>query len=807
MKLRTFRFTAAFLCVVALAGCKTSSERAEDHYITANELMAEEKPRQAVVELRNAVRLNEYHGEARFMLAEILREQRLYGEAFRQYRTLIEQDPENLKALRGLATISLQQGEFGAAEDAAERGLALAPDDIELLTVDVAVRYRNSLVGEQPEMRREVARDASELRTRLPDNRLLYGIVIDDLVRDGEDLKALEEVENALKFDPNNISLHQVNLELLLRRGEFERVEEALRRMLIRFPENTNVKESLIRYYISRDELDEAESFLREQITEGEQADATRVSLIRFLAEGRGRDVARAQLDKFIEEGTNDQLFRSLRATMNYEDGFQQKAIEELEDVVAESEPSDQRREIQVLLGRMLEETGNEVGARAMIEGVLETDPTSVEALKVRATWKIDEDLTDEAIVDLRTALDQAPNDAAAMTISARAHLLNGDQDLAGEMLALAVQASQSGKEESLRYARFLVAEGKLLPAEAVLIDALRLSPTNLELLTEVARLYVSLEDWPCAEQVEREMRRIGSNEALATANDVRFALLRAQDRELELNEFLEELAGGDAPNFGAEIAILQSHIDRGDLRLARSYLDSLIAERPEDRVLRFLDGALLATEGKHEDALEIYNALIAEEPSAERVWIEKARSLNALGRSEEAAQTITDALASVSDSQTLKWMKASLLEAEGDYEGALRVYEDLYNADNSTSVIANNLASLLTTVRSDAASLDRAYQIARRLRDSDFPPFQDTYGWIAFRRGDYQEALRHLEPAADALGTDPLAQYHLARTYQALGENEKALERYTAALDMAGDDTRPQFERARQEIENLSSQ
>ena len=80
MKLRTIvRFTAAFLCVVALAGCKTSSERAEDHYITANELMAEEKPRQAVVELRNAVRLNEYHGEARFMLAEILREQRLYG--------------------------------------------------------------------------------------------------------------------------------------------------------------------------------------------------------------------------------------------------------------------------------------------------------------------------------------------------------------------------------------------------------------------------------------------------------------------------------------------------------------------------------------------------------------------------------------------------------------------------------------------------------------------------------------------------------------------------------------------------------
>lgn len=125
----------------------------------------------------------------------------------------------------------------------------------------------------------------------------------------------------------------------------------------------------------------------------------------------------------------------------------------------------------------------------------------------------------------------RAPDDAAAMTISARAHLLNGDRDLAGEMLAPAVQASQSGVEENLRYARILSADGKMLPAEAVLIDALRISPRDLDLLTELSRLYVSLEDWPRAEQVERELRRLGSGEALATANDVRLAMLRAQDR------------------------------------------------------------------------------------------------------------------------------------------------------------------------------------------------------------------------------------------------------------------------------------
>jgi len=63
--------------------------------------------------------------------------------------------------------------------------------------------------------------------------------------------------------------------------------------------------------------------------------------------------------------------------------------------------------------------------------------------------------------------------------------------------------------------------------------------------------------------------------------------------------------------------------------------------------------------------------------------------------------------------------------------------------------VVANNLASLLTAHRTDDASLDRAYRIARRLRGIDVPAFQDTYGWIAHRRGDYAEALDYLRPAA----------------------------------------------------------
>jgi tetratricopeptide (TPR) repeat protein len=128
-----------------------------------------------------------------------------------------------------------------------------------------------------------------------------------------------------------------------------------------------------------------------------------------------------------------------------------------------------------------------------------------------------------------------------------------------------------------------------------------------------------------------------------------------------------------------------------------------------------------------------------------------------------------------------------------------------MYERAPNQPVIANNLASLMSTYREDAESLERAYRIARRLRGSDFAPFQDTYGWIAYRQGDYDEALEHLEPAAAALAQDPLVQFHLGMTYAALERNEEALEQLQRAVELAGpEETRAQFETARAEIARL---
>ena len=105
---------------------------------------------------------------------------------------------------------------------------------------------------------------------------------------------------------------------------------------------------------------------------------------------------------------------------------------------------------------------------------------------------------------------------------------------------------------------------------------------------------------------------------------------------------------------------------------------------------------------------------------------------------------------------------------------------------------MANNLASLLSSYRDDPESIERAYTVARRLKGTNRPAFQDTYGWIAFRRGEVQEALEPLESAAEGLPGDPTVRYHLARVYAALNQTDKARATYETARQLLEDANTP---------------
>ena len=103
--------------------------------------------------------------------------------------------------------------------------------------------------------------------------------------------------------------------------------------------------------------------------------------------------------------------------------------------------------------------------------------------------------------------------------------------------------------------------------------------------------------------------------------------------------------------------------------------------------------------------------------------------------------------------------------------------------------VVANNLASLLSDYRTDAASLERAFAIAAGLRKAQVPQFKDTLGWIGSRRGEYKTAIPLLESAVAALPANATVRYHLAVTYLRAGEPVKGSAELRKAAELVGDE------------------
>ena len=800
-----WRTLVALAALVVLAACESPEERAEKHFQRALELVAEGDPSRAKVEFRNVFKLNGFHREARKTYAALVRTEGRTQEAFGQYLRLVEQYPDDLDGQLALAEMALVQRRWEAVRRHGQAALALAPERADVRLIGLAMDYETAVRDNDMSARRALARQAEAMIADLPGALFLREVVIEMHLIDGDQDKARAVIDETLQILPEERGLYALKRGLLQEAGDLAALEAMYLEMLERFPEEQDVVTELVRLYLRQGEAETAEAFLRARVDPAVADDAARQMLIGFLREVRGEDTALVELDRLAADGTNPDLYRAIRTGILFNQGDRDTAIAELRAVIADAAPdTDQTLRMKASLARMLLAAGDRAGAEALVDQVLTADSGMVAALKMRARWQIQGDDTDAAISLLRAALADTPEDPELMTLMADAHIRNGSRELAGDLLAQAVDVSGNRAAETLRYVRFLTVEGRDQISVELLEAAGRRDRNNVQLVTALGEAYTRVSDWSRAEGIETMLRRAATPETLAAADRLRVRILAGQERQDDVMSFLGDLAEAGDGNDQARVAILRTHLARDEAGAARAYVDGLLAAEPENRLFRYLDAALIDHSGDHSAAAEIYRTLLAEDAGSARIWLELVRSLIRAEETEAAETAIAAALDVHPRAGNLLWARASLRERAGDMAGAIEIYRTLYEDNAGSLIVANNLASLLTTTRDDPEALEEAYRIARRLRGSDVPAFQDTWGWILYRRGEYDAALAALQPAAEALPGEPLVQYHLAMTYLALDRSAEAAAQFQRVLDVAGDSTIPQIARARDALATL---
>lgn len=794
------------LCV-GLAACDSAEERAAAYFASAQSLIAEGDLDRATIELRNVFELMPNHVEAREIMAELMLQRGDRGAAYGQYLRLVEQVPEHVTGRTVLAELAFAGRDWEEFSRHAAQVELLAPEAPRSRVIALARRYRDALDAKDGPARDALRQRAEDMAEAAPDSDILQQVLFDAYLRDGRLEKALVQLERMLARHPDNRAFHAQRLALLEEQGAFAEIEQQLREMVTRFADDPEPKTQLIQFLLARGEPERAEAFLRDIADPTAEEPTLFIDLVRFVHRLHGVEAARAELRAALDVAADPDRLRIVLAVLDFEDGAQDEAVTALQALLARSEEgSEQANRVRLTLARMLIQTGDEAAARSLVAEAIESDAANVEALKMQAVWMIRDDDTDGAVAALRLALDNAPDDVAAIGLMADAHARAGDHDLSREFLALAVEASDYAPAPTLRHAKMLASDERYIAAEEVLISALRRAPDNVDILVLLGEIYLASEDYGRADQVIRSLRRAGTERTRAVADALQARLLGSREGMEQALGYLRELVQREDASLGTEIALLRARLGSGRTSAALTQAERLVAENPANVALRFILATTHAANGDLETAEALTAGLLEEDPARARVWVQLYRLQRLQGRREAARQTLRDGLAALPDNRDLLWAQAAELEAAGEIDAAIARYEQLYARNSEDLVAANNLASLLATHTSDDANLERAWTVARRLRDTDVPALQDTYGWILFRRGAAQDALPYLESAAAGLPDDPVVQVRLAQVYAALDRRAAAIAQYRRALELGEGDPHPQMATARAEIARLEA-
>jgi Flp pilus assembly protein TadD len=121
---------------------------------------------------------------------------------------------------------------------------------------------------------------------------------------------------------------------------------------------------------------------------------------------------------------------------------------------------------------------------------------------------------------------------------------------------------------------------------------------------------------------------------------------------------------------------------------------------------------------------------------------------------------------------------------AFAEWEPAVKVYEGVLSRSPDNQIAANNLAALLVDHRTDPESHKRALTLANRFETSDNAAFLDTLGWVYFKNGQLDQAIRVLRRAVERDPTAGLHKYHLGLALMKKGDEREAREVLQRAVE-----------------------
>ncbi|MES3037195.1 MAG: tetratricopeptide repeat protein [Bdellovibrionota bacterium] len=198
--------------------------------------------------------------------------------------------------------------------------------------------------------------------------------------------------------------------------------------------------------------------------------------------------------------------------------------------------------------------------------------------------------------------------------------------------------------------------------------------------------------------------------------------------------------------------------------------------------------GFLMHQEGKLDDAL-VYlgKALENEKMESPQVIALYSSILDEKGESAQALALLEKSVEKYPESYQIRFYLGALYDKSGAKEKTLVEMKKVIELDPNHAQALNYLAFTLVEMNKNFKDAERYAQRAVQLEPKD-GYILDTYGWIQYKKGARDEALKYLEAAYKAQPEVSIIAEHLGDVYLSLAMSDKASQMYQKALEFEKD-------------------
>ena len=327
---------------------------------------------------------------------------------------MIELAPKHVDAHVRLAKLLLVNGDLERALSLANSADALKPSDADILALSGAILVRlNDIDGARAKAQTALALDAG--------NADAIAVIATDRMMAGQLRDALSQIETGIGRNPDNLGLLLFRLRILEQLGETRQFEAAVRHLSETYPAERAFQRMLVRFLMVQGRTDDAESELRKLAPEILSNTDHVLDIVRFLAQVRGVEAAQQELDSAVRSSPNSTTLKLALAELQISRREFDRATALLREIAQAEPTASLALKAKVLLAQVLALQSNFQEARKLIAEVIAADAGNADALALRAALHIEDGALDNAVADLRLALQQKPNSAPLMQSLAQA--------------------------------------------------------------------------------------------------------------------------------------------------------------------------------------------------------------------------------------------------------------------------------------------------------------------------------------------------------------------------------------------------